>query len=72
MGSLFKRLFLRLNWRLAIAALGYLASEWDLQGYTEPQRQMLRDACLMVALGSLGVWAQQAGQRIPRKPRDKG
>jgi len=59
----------RFHWRLAIASLAYATAPWIAQ----PEHVgKLRDACLLVIVVSLGVWADHIGKRNGEHPHRNG
>ena len=69
MRELLKRVFLRVNWRLSIALVGWLLAEFDLATTSEVDRRTLSATCFLVIIASIASWQNRIGKRVPRTPR---
>jgi len=69
--ELVKRLLLRTNWRLTVATLGWLLSEYDLGLASPVQRKALSGASFATIVASIASWQNRIGKRVPREPREE-
>ena len=65
-----KRFFLRVNWRLCVATLGWLLAEFDLGTMSEVDRRALSAACFCVIVASIASWQARIGRRVLRPERE--
>lgn len=71
MSELAKRVFLRVNWRLSVATVGWLSSEFGLVPMNLADRHALSAACFLVIVGSIASWQNRIGRHVPRTPREE-
>ena len=67
--ELLKAFFLRLNWRLCVALVGWLLAEFDLGSMSTTDRRALSATCFSVIVLSIMRWQSQIGRRVKRPPR---
>lgn len=67
--KVFRKILFRANWRLAIATLGFLASEYDLAFLPNEQRIALRATSFATIIATIASWQTRIGKKVARPPR---